>query len=70
MYFISIKNTKWKFCNMYQLSFENIRHFETKKPKPQTKKPFLFSSKGIPSTPHDRDIIVSKESTSKERLTF
>ena len=36
MYFISIENMKWKFGNMYQISFENIKHFL--KPRNQNKK--------------------------------
>ena len=49
MNFISIKNMKWKFGNMYQISSENIKHFlKPRNQKPKTKKPFLFSSKGIP----------------------
>ena len=39
---------KWKFGDVFQLSFENIKPFQTKKPKPKNKKPFVFSSKGIP----------------------
>ena len=34
---ISIKNMKWQFGNMDQISFGNIKHFEIK--KPNTKKP-------------------------------
>ena len=49
MNFISIQNMKWKFGNMHKISFENIKHFL--KPRNQkNKKPFLFSSKGAPST--------------------
>ena len=33
MYFISIKNMKWTFGMMYQISFENIKKIETKKPE-------------------------------------
>ena len=43
MNFISIKNRKWKFGNMYKLAFGNIKNiYETKKPKPKTKKVFYF----------------------------
>ena len=40
MYFISIKNMKWKFGNMYQISFENIKR--VLKPRNQNQKPTLF----------------------------
>ena len=40
MYFIAIKNMKWKSGNMYQISFENIKHFmKPSNQKPKTKKP-------------------------------
>ena len=28
MNFISVKNMKWQFGNMYQISSENIKHFK------------------------------------------
>ena len=44
---------------MYQISFENIQTFfwnqETRNQKPRNLKPFLFSSKGIPSTTQHTD---------------
>ena len=40
MYFISIKNMKWKFGNMYKISSDNIKPF-------WNQETFLFSSKGI-----------------------
>ena len=39
------KTMKWQFGNMYQISFEHIKHFWNQETK--TKKPFLFSRKGI-----------------------
>ena len=54
MNFISINNMKWKCCKMYQNIFwEYKTFFETKKSKPRSL--FLFSSKGIPSTPQHPD---------------
>ena len=46
MKFISIKNRKWKFCNMYQISFENMKHVWNQETKNQETL-FLFWRKGI-----------------------
>ena len=43
---ISYLSNSWNvFGNMYQISFENIKHFLNR--EASTKKPFLFSRKGI-----------------------
>ena len=56
MIFISIKNNeieKWTFGNMYQISCDALHILKPINQKPatkktKTKKPFSFSSKGIP----------------------
>ena len=53
--FISIKNMKWKFSNMYKISFENIKHFWNQETKTKNKETFHISSRGIPSTPQHFD---------------
>ncbi len=43
--FISIKNMKWKFGNMYQISFDDIKHFWNQETNTTNKKLFYFQVK-------------------------